>query len=114
MARLTASPRPLTAVLAGVIVFFPSLTFLAAVQVVGTARAGVGLTSLGLALVVFITVASVWVPISVYLAMPGTAVRVLTAFNAWLRANVRYIVVGGLSVGGAFLAVSSLLALAGS
>ena len=111
MSRLVSSPAPVTAFVAGVLVFMPALTFIAAIQVIATARAGVPLSALGLVIVIVINVAFVWLPFLAYLAAPDLTTRKLTAFNAWLRAHGRVLVVLALLVAGAILAVNGLLGL---
>jgi Sap, sulfolipid-1-addressing protein len=91
VSRMVANPTPLNAFLVGVIVFAPGVTFLAALQVIATARAGVGLTALALIIVVVINVLLVWLPIVFHIAMPGVTTRFLVAFNGWLRAHGRII-----------------------
>ena len=73
LARLTASPTPRTAFLVGLVLYAPSATFIAAVQVVATANAGVPVTAGSLALVVILTAAAVWVPLVAFLAAPTSA-----------------------------------------
>lgn len=114
MTRMTARPAPLAALTAGIVVFFPSLTFIAAVQVVATAEAGPTLSTLGMVTVVGITAASVWLPFIVFLAMPGKTVPRLSAFNEWLRARGQYLLLVGLAVGGVLLTVNGLTGLTGS
>ena len=111
VSRLVASPAPVTAFVAGVLVFMPALTFIAAIQVIATARAGFPLSTLGLLIVIVINVAFVWLPFLAYLAAPGLTTRTLTAFNAWLRAHGRILVVLALLVAGAVLTVNGLLGL---
>lgn len=111
VSRLVSSPAPTTAFVAGVLVFMPALTFIAAIQVIATARAGVPLSALGLAIVIVINVAFVWLPFLAYLAAPGLTTRKLTAFNAWLRARGRILLVLALLVAGAVLTVDGLLGL---
>jgi Sap, sulfolipid-1-addressing protein len=91
VSRMVANPTPLNAFLVGVIVFAPGVTFLAALQVIATARAGVGLTALALIIVVVINVLLVWLPIVFHIAMPGVTTRFLVAFNGWLRAHGKII-----------------------
>ena len=55
VSTMVANPTPLNAFLVGVIVFAPGVTFLAALQVIATARAGVSLNALALIIVVVIT-----------------------------------------------------------
>jgi hypothetical protein len=109
VSRLVSSPAPMTAFVAGVLVFMPALTFLAAIQVIATARAGVPLSALGLVIVIVINVAFVWLPFLAYLAAPDLTTRKLTAFNAWLRARGRILLMLALLVAGAVLSVDGLL-----
>ena len=111
VSRLVSSPAPVTAFVAGVLVFMPALTFIAAIQVIATARAGFPLSTLGLLIVIAINVAFVWLPFLAYLAAPGLTTRTLTSFNAWLRARGRILLVLALLVAGAVLTVDGLLGL---
>jgi MFS family permease len=113
VSRLVSSPAPMTAFVAGVLVFLPALTFIAAIQVIATARAGVPLSALGLVIVIVINVAFVWLPFLAYLAAPDVTTRKLTTFNAWLRARGRILLMLALLVAGAVLAVDGLLGLIG-
>ena len=103
VSRMIARPAPATAFVVGVIVFGPSLTFLAALQVIATARAGVGLTVVAVAIVVVITVLLVWLPLVLYLVAPGPTTRGLTAFNGWLRAQATKLIVAVLIVAGTIM-----------
>jgi hypothetical protein len=111
MSRLVADPAPLTAAAAGLLVFTPALTFIAAVQVIATARTGTGLTVFGLALVITIDLAFVWLPFLAYLAFPDPTARRLGAFSAWLRAHGHALLAGGMAVAGVILAVDGLAGL---
>lgn len=91
VSRMVANPTPLNAFLVGVIVFAPGVTFLAALQVIATARAGIGLTTLALIIVVVINVLLVWLPILLHVVAPGITTRYLGAFNGWLRAHGKII-----------------------
>jgi hypothetical protein len=103
VSRLTARPGPATAFAAGVLVFIPSGAFLAAVQVVATARAGVASTAGALATVVIIDVMFVWLPFAFHLVRPEATERTLKSFNGWLRAHGRALVAGALGVAGLLL-----------
>ena len=86
--RLTAQPAPFSAFLVGILLFAPAgVTFLAAVQVIATAKADVALTVLAVILVVVINVVLVWLPIVLYFLAPEKTGRSLMAFNGWLRAS---------------------------
>ncbi len=82
---LALSPR--TAFIVGLLLFSPSVTFIAAIQAIATARASVQLDVLALAVVVILNVALVWLPFLAHLAAPDWTSRTLTAFNGWLRAR---------------------------
>jgi hypothetical protein len=107
VSHVIAMPAPGTAFAVGLIVFGPSVTFLAAVQVIATARAGVGLTAVAVALVVILTALLVWLPLLLYLAAPGPTTRGLAAFNGWLRAQATTLIAGVLLVVGSILIVSA-------
>jgi hypothetical protein len=109
VARLVASPAPLTAIAAGLVLFTPALTFIAAIQVVATAQAGPALSAVGLIMIIVIYVATIWLPLLAYLAAPQLTSRKLSAFNAWLLANGRAVLVIGLLVAGAVLAADGVL-----
>jgi Sap-like sulfolipid-1-addressing protein len=108
MSRLVARPRPVAAVLAGVVVFAPSPTFLAAVQVVATSPSDLAVSSLGLVMIVAVTVTFVWLPLFAHLAWPEQTARGLAVVNGWLRAHGRQVVVAALAVAGAYLIVNGL------
>jgi Sap, sulfolipid-1-addressing protein len=112
ISRLTAHPRPGLAFVAGLILFLPSATFVASVQVVASANASTEVTALALIVVVAISALIVRLPLLGYLAKPEATVRRLRMLNAWLRAHGRAITVYGLLIGGIVLIVSGSLGLA--
>ena len=59
---MIARPGHKTAFIVGVLVYSPSLTFVAAVQAVATSKEDVAVSVLELALVIAITLAFAWVP----------------------------------------------------
>jgi hypothetical protein len=109
IARLTARPRPATAFLAGLLLFAPSTTFIAAVQVIATADASTTATVAAMLIVITLTAASVWLPLIAYLARPEATTRALRAANGWLVAHGRTMVVYCLAVAGVILAVNGAL-----
>jgi Sap, sulfolipid-1-addressing protein len=113
VSRLVANPAPLTAFAAGLIVFAPGVTFIAAIQVVATAKASAVLSALGLLIVVVLNVTLVWLPILAHLIAPERTGHALTAFNAWLRAHGHLILALGLVVAGVLLTVDGLTNLIG-
>jgi hypothetical protein len=112
VSRMVANPAPLSAFLVGVVVFAPGVTFLAALQVIATARVGIGLTVLALIIVVVINVALVWVPIVFHVAAPGITTRFLVAFNGWLRAHGRVILTAVLLAAGLIMVGNGIYGLA--
>lgn len=101
--RMVASPTPLSAFLVGLLIFAPGATFLAAVQVIATARASVELTVVAVIVVVVINVLLVWLPIVAHVVAPDLTGHYLTAFNAWLRAHGGAVLAWVLMVAGAIL-----------
>jgi MFS family permease len=112
VSRMVANPSPLSAFLVGLIVFAPGITFLAALQVIATARDGVGLTALALIIVVVINVLLVWLPIVFHVAVPGLTTRYLMAFNGWLRAHGKVILTVVLLTAGAIMIGNGIYGLA--
>ena len=114
MSRLVARPTTATAFAAGVILFAPSATFVAAVQVIATADADVPVTVLGLVIVVVVSVLVVWLPLLAHLVAPETTALRLKALNDWLRAHGRTLAIGALAAGGIALIANGALGLAGA
>jgi hypothetical protein len=113
LSRMTAAPRPGTAFLVGLLVFAPGATFVAAIQVIATAQAGVELTVIAAIMVVGINVLLVWGPLVVYIVAPEPTTRHLTAFNGWLQAHGRTVLMWVLLVAGGFLIGTGIHGLAG-
>jgi hypothetical protein len=109
--RLTSSPSPRTAFVLGLLLFAPSATFIAAVQVIATANEGVPVTVAAVIVVVILTVLIVWLPLLGYLAFPEATTRALQAANEWLRVRGRVLVIGALWIAGVVLVVNGALGL---
>ena len=109
LGRLVASPGAASALIVGFVVFGPSLTYVAAIQVVATAQADVPVTAAGVLVVIIIYVALIWLPFVTYLLAPRLATRYLTAFNAWLRLHGRTIALIALTAAGTYLIINGLL-----
>jgi Sap, sulfolipid-1-addressing protein len=114
VARMTVTPGPKAAFIVGILVYSPSLTFVAAVQIVATSKASVAYSVLALILVIAITVLCVWLPLLLYLLMPERTGRLLTSFSGWLRRHGQVLLVGGLMVGGVLLTLDGILGLTGA
>jgi Sap, sulfolipid-1-addressing protein len=111
--KMVSRPTALAAFLVGVVVYSPSVTFIAAVQVVATSKSGAAESALGIILVIVITLAFIWLPYVTFLFWPEQASRRLGAFNAWLRSHGHPLLVGALLVGGLVLILDGALGLGG-
>jgi Sap-like sulfolipid-1-addressing protein len=85
VSKMIANPSTRSAFAVGLLVFAPGVTFLAALEVIATARASFELTTLAVAVAVVITVLLVWLPLVFYLIAPEPTEHRLKAFNGWLR-----------------------------
>jgi hypothetical protein len=103
VSRMAAEPSWLSAFLVGILVFAPGATFVAALQVIATARASFEETAVAVIIVAAINVALVWLPILLHVVAPERTSHYLAAFNTWLRSRSRIVVVWVLVVAGAFL-----------
>ncbi len=112
VSRMTARPRPLTAVAAGLLVFAPGAGFVAAVQVVATARAGVAATAGALVLIVVIDLVLVWLPLAIHLIAPDRTNRTLKAVNDWLSSYGGVLLIGAVAATGVILVLDGALGLA--
>ena len=103
--KLVANPVPWTAFVAGLLIFAPGVTFLAALQVIATSDASDLETAVAIIVVVVINVLLVWLPIVAHIIFPNRTTRYLTAFNSWLRTHGRiiltwvFVVVGLIMIG---------------
>jgi threonine/homoserine/homoserine lactone efflux protein len=113
VSRLTAQPSPRTAFTAGLVLFAPSITFLAAVQVIATAGTGPLATVTGLLVVVVVCLLLVWVPLLGYFAAPDATTDRLRSCNDWLRAHGREAAVWALVICGLALVANGALGLTG-
>jgi Sap, sulfolipid-1-addressing protein len=112
LTRMTTHPAPAAAFLLGVIVFSPSITFLAALQVIATSQASLSLVVLALTIVVAIEVTLAWLPLVCYVAAPETTTRRLRAINEWLSTHGRRLTVWALFVAGVLLVINGAYGLA--
>jgi Sap, sulfolipid-1-addressing protein len=111
VSRLVANPAPVTALVTGLVVFGPSVTFIAAVQVIATARTSVPVSVLGLIVIIAIDVAFVWLPLLAFLFAPKQTADLLAGINVWLRAHARIVLVTVLGLAAAFLILDGLAGL---
>jgi hypothetical protein len=111
IARMTAHPRPLTAILVGFLLFAPGAGFIAAVQVIATAKASLGATAGALALVIVIDIAFAWLPLLVHVLAPDRTTRALRAFDAWLTAHGRAVLEAAMAAVGLILVIDGAVGL---
>lgn len=112
ISRMTANPRPWSALAVGALVFVPGVGFIAAIQVVATAKSSLAATAAGLVLVVVIDLALAWLPFGLYLIAPGRTRRTLKAINAWFSARGQSLAIGAVTAVGAILLVDGVIGLA--
>jgi len=108
IARWTSEPRPLAAFVVGIVMFGPSITFIAAVQVVASSKADLSSTVGAMAMIVVLTVAFAWLPLVAYLAAPARTTRLLKAFEGWLRRNRQNVLAGAVGVIGVVLVAQGI------
>jgi arginine exporter protein ArgO len=110
--RLSAHPRPVTAFAVGVVMFGPSVTFIAAVQVVGTAKADLADTIGAMAMIIVLTVAFAWLPLVAYLIAPRRTVSALRAVDGWLKRHGKTMLTVAVGVVGILLVIQGITGLA--
>jgi len=113
ISRLLAMPGPKAAFIVGILVYSPSLTFIAAVQVVATSKQSIAASVFDLVVIIAITVTFVWLPFVLYLLAPERTSRTLGSFNTWLRSHGYVLTVGALRVGGVLLTLNGILGVTG-
>ena len=111
ISRMISTPGPREAFLVGILLYSPSLTFVAAVQTVATSDADAAVVIGVLALIVVITLLCIWLPLLLYLFKPDRTVQLLGSFNGWLRANGLFLLAAALAIGGVFLTLNGILGL---
>jgi hypothetical protein len=112
ISRMTAHPRPLTALAVGVLVFLPGAGFIAAVQVIATAKASLTATVTALVMVVVIDLAFAWFPVVFYLIAPAATTHALQSLSAWLGQYGRALLTGSLGAVGTILLIDGVIGLA--
>jgi Sap, sulfolipid-1-addressing protein len=112
MSKLVGNPAPAMAFVVGILVFTPGVTFVAAMQVIATAKASIEAIVVAAVLVVIINVMLVWLPIVLYLLAPDVTSRRLISFNTWLRTHGHLLLTVGLLAAGVILIVNGALGLA--
>ncbi len=109
--RLMNQPKPVAVFATGLLVFAPSVTFVAAVQVIATAKASAEVVAIGLALVILIDVMLVWLPLVLYLVAADPTTRRIKALDGWLRTHGRMVIIAALAVCGVALVIDGVVGL---
>lgn len=110
LSRMIANPSTGSAFVVGLIVFAPGVTFLAALEVIATARASFELTALAVVVAVVITVLLAWLPLVLYLIAAEPTERWLKAFNGWLRRHGTAVLATAMIAAGAIIAATAATA----
>lgn len=109
--RLTTRPKPLAAFAVGAVMFGPSLTFIAAVDVVATAKANLADTIGAMAMIIVLTVAFAWLPLVAYLIAPAGTIKMLRAFEAWLKRHGKTVLTAAVGLVGLILVIQGITGL---
>jgi hypothetical protein len=109
--RLSARPSPATAFAVGVFMFGPSVTFISAVQVVATAKTGLGDTIGAMAMIIVLAVAFAWLPFLAYLIAPGRTLGLLNSLEGRLAKHGRMILIAAVGIIGVFLVIQGITGL---
>jgi hypothetical protein len=112
ISRLVSQPTARTAFVTGLILYAPSATFIAAVQVIATANVDIARTVVGLAIVVMLSAMIPWLPLLAYLAAPDATTDRLQVANRWLRVHGKALTVVVLAICGIALIVNGAVGLA--
>jgi hypothetical protein len=106
--RLIAHPRPLAAFAVGSVMFGQSVAFFAAIQVVATANTGLVNTVGAMAVIIVLTVAFAWLPLVAYLIAPSGTIRMLRAFDGWLKRHGKTVLIAAIGIVGIFLVIQGI------
>jgi len=109
--RMAARPGPRAAFAVGVLLFTPSVTYVAAVQVIATSNAGTGMVVLGLALVAAIDAMFAWLPLMLFLAAPDLTTRRLKELDTWLHSHGQKLLAVAAAIVGLVLVTDGIVGL---
>ena len=97
---------------AGVLLYLPSPTYLSALQEVGSSKLSTAATVTWVVIVAAITLITIWVPVLVIVLAPGWSKPKLAALNSWLSRNSRTLLIVVLVVLGAWQIIDGIIGLA--
>lgn len=109
--RMASRPAPRAAFVVGLLVFTPSITYVAAVQVIATSNADPAMVVIGLALVAAIDAMFAWLPFVLFLAAPDATTRRLKALDGWLHSHGHKLLVAAAAVAGLALVADGIIGL---
>jgi MFS family permease len=109
--RLSSRPSPVAAFAVGVFMFGPSVAFISAVQVVATAKTGLGDTIGAMALIIVLAVLFAWLPFLAYLIAPDRTVHLLHSLEGALAKHGRTIMIAAVAVIGLYLTIQGITGL---
>ena len=112
VARAAQKGGLIAALIAGIVLYLPSPTYLSALQVVGSSKLSTTGTVTWVVIVVAITLITIWVPALVIVLAPGWSKPKLMALNYWLSRNSRTLLVVVLAVLGVWLIIDGIVGLA--
>ncbi len=112
VSRLSAEPKALKAFAVGVLVFGPAVAFIAAVQVVATAKASLLATIGAMAMIVLITTALGWLPLVAYVIAPDATSRALRTFEERLKRHRKVVLTTATALIGVLLVIQGAVGLA--
>lgn len=110
--RLSSRPSPAAAFAVGVFMFGPSVAFISAVQVVATAKTGLGDTIGAMAMIIVLAVLFAWLPFLAYLIAPDRTVQLLHSLEGALAKHSRTILIAAVGVIGIYLTIQGITGLA--
>ena len=97
---------------AGVLLYLPSPTYLSALQEVGSSKLSTAATVAWVVIVVALTLITIWVPVLVIVLAPGWSKPKLAALNSWLSRNSRTLLIVVLVVLGVWQIIDGITGLA--
>jgi arginine exporter protein ArgO len=102
----------IAALIAGIVLYLPSPSYLSALQVVGSSKLSTAATVAWVVIVVAIVLITIWVPTLVIILAPGWSKPKLAALNSWLSRNSRKLLIVVLAVLGVWEIIDGIVGLA--
>jgi hypothetical protein len=112
--RVTRAARKgglIAALIAGIVLYLPSPSYLSALQVVGSTKMSTTATVAWVVIVVAIVLITIWVPTLVIVLAPGWSKPKLAALDSWLSRNSRTLLVVVLLVLGVWEIIDGIVGL---